>query len=455
MIEKYKNLIINLLTLAIFIFTYIYIIYDINNSYWMLGDQTRDWRIASSNQIHLVGTPIITGGYSFGPFFYWVLQFIYHNIGPFFNYLPHTAVYGLTFFNAIANAILFYIMAKKYFPSIILIFSLILFYITSPLVASLASTSWNPNLSAAFVNLSLALLIYKDFFKDGFNNKNIMSVSIIILFSWIAVQCHSPAIFYAASIFLFIFIKTVGIKNKFLFFALSALIVLILQIPFIIYMLNNSNQIANYQNGTTLAFKRFLFFKGAFGQGFSYIFNTASYSTLNKFYFPPFLIVYISLFIIAFYKKLFKEPIVQFFLIVLLLCYYGYSCLPSWSRESYLILANIFPLVILPIFILLKEFFNSKKINYSFHIAFLAIVILIIPSRNAERDTHFPYYKIIKIASKDLYEKHKELRAITLPNAYNKIDSSIIYEGYGGKINPKSSLVASIDEDGNIKLKNL
>lgn len=95
-IEKSKNLIF-FSSLLLFLFNFLYFIIDIHNSYWMFGDQTRDWRIASKSDIQLVGTSISSGGNSLGPIFYCILQLTYHVVGPFFDYLPHSAVYGQSF----------------------------------------------------------------------------------------------------------------------------------------------------------------------------------------------------------------------------------------------------------------------------------------------------------------------------------------------------------------------
>ncbi|KAB8030764.1 hypothetical protein [Fluviispira multicolorata] len=439
-----------ILTFSVFIFAYIYLIHDVNNTYWLFGDQTRDWRIASSNELQLIGTPILTGGYSFGPIFYWILSGIYHFIGPFFHYLPHVAVYGLSFINALSCAFLFFVFSKKYYSSTILILSLIILYITSPTLASIGATAWNPNLSAAFVNLSFGYAIYKGLFEAGYTVNNKLSIIIFVIFSWFALQSHSPAIFYTAGVLLFVFIKTKSLKLKFHYILIGFLVILILQTPYIIYMINNINELISYKNGTDQSFNRFLLIKGAFGKGFIYLFQNIADYIFTYNYIISYIIIYLSLLLICIFKKKFKDPLFQFSFLFLFLCYYGYSCIPSWSRENYLLVANIFPIAILPLFLLLKEVFKVKKFNIYLHIFILSTVIYLIPNRNSQKNTQFPFYKTLKITSKKIFETHKELQDIIVPDFKSDVDSTIIYEGYGGKIDPENKITAIIDNNGNV-----
>jgi hypothetical protein len=68
------------------------------DSFWLLGDQIRDWTIALGpwRELPLTGTPSSVGGTSLGPVFYWVLWAIRRVIGPWVDDLPHGGAIGLS-----------------------------------------------------------------------------------------------------------------------------------------------------------------------------------------------------------------------------------------------------------------------------------------------------------------------------------------------------------------------
>ncbi|MGY3804509.1 hypothetical protein ACWNT8_10630 [Pigmentibacter ruber] len=449
---KKQDLKIFIPVLILFLFNYLYFIYDVHDSYEMLGDQSRDWRIASSKDIQLIGTSISSGGNSLGPIFYWLLQLTYHILGPFFNYLPHIAVYSQSFFFALANSFLFYSLAKKYNQSLVFIFSLFILYITSPILASMAGLSWNPNYATMFINLSLAFAIYKNILSNGYEKINKINILVFITLSWFSVQCHSPALFYFLASMLFILIKTKSKRLKFEFLFISVILLLILQIPFIIHTFSISSELNNYvgNTGTATFIHKFLLFQGGFGRGFIFLMNDSSLILFQVYKIFPLLIIYLLTFIKVFFFKLYKDYLVQFFLLYIFITYYGFSCIPSYDRSTYLLNEHLFIIAILPIIILFNGAIKNTKINLFFQTIILLIIISLIPYRYSKKESKMEFYSKLVSASEKIFMKYPEIRSIVIPKFPLAVDSTIIYEGFGGKISEKSNLEAKIDINGNI-----
>ena len=59
--------------------------HDVATTFLMLGEQTRDWRIALGGitELPLVGAPSTAGGRGLGPAYYWLLWIGRVTLGPF------------------------------------------------------------------------------------------------------------------------------------------------------------------------------------------------------------------------------------------------------------------------------------------------------------------------------------------------------------------------------------
>ena len=63
----------------------------IENHFWFMGDQQRDWLVVQGGftELPTVGPPTVAGGVSWGPIFYWVLWLIKQLLTPIFGNAPH------------------------------------------------------------------------------------------------------------------------------------------------------------------------------------------------------------------------------------------------------------------------------------------------------------------------------------------------------------------------------
>src|SRR5262245_23791873 len=79
--------------------------WGVSESFWLLGDQVRDWTIASGpwRDLPLGGVPSNAGGTTLGPIYYWVLWLIVRLVGPWTGGLPHAGGIGLAIVQAVAD----------------------------------------------------------------------------------------------------------------------------------------------------------------------------------------------------------------------------------------------------------------------------------------------------------------------------------------------------------------
>ncbi|MES2615613.1 MAG: hypothetical protein V4591_09380 [Bdellovibrionota bacterium] len=196
-----------------------------------------------------------------------------------------------------------------------------------------------------------------------------------------------------------------------------------------------------------------LLFQGAYGQGFKYIFHVGSFVIFGQFTFYYFLVVYLALIVVVVWKKLYKNYLIQFFFLFWLVSWHCYASIPSWGRADYLILSNVFPLLVFPLYLAIRYSIPQNKFCFAFQILLLVMVIGLIPFRYHQVNQTFPFYKSLVSATEKIYKEHKEINGIVLPTSYANIDSTIIYEGLGGKINQSCKTIAYIDEGGSITYK--
>src|SRR5437879_753088 len=94
--------------LATFTFTLMIRVSGVGRQFAMLGDQIRDWSIASGpfTKLPLVGPPTHFSGYTIGPAFYWILWLIRITVGPWFDNLPHGGGIGQAILQSGVDAVL-------------------------------------------------------------------------------------------------------------------------------------------------------------------------------------------------------------------------------------------------------------------------------------------------------------------------------------------------------------
>jgi hypothetical protein len=169
--------------------------WNISETFWLLGDQIRDWKIALRpwRDLPLGGVPSSIGGTTLGPAFVWTLWGIRHLIGPWTDNLPHAGGIGLSIIQSAADGILLLAIWKR-FASLPLALAVTLFIATAPFDMSLSATIWNPPLAVALVKATIAIVLLGD------RGASVASAAAATATAVLAVQCHSSAVFFAAPV---------------------------------------------------------------------------------------------------------------------------------------------------------------------------------------------------------------------------------------------------------------
>lgn len=167
----------------------------ISSTFWLHGDQIRDWTIALGpwHDLPLSGTPSSVGGRAAGPVFYWTLWAIRVVVGPFTDYLPHAGGIGISLIQSFADAVLF-IALRRRFESALLALAVVVTAATAPFDVALSATIWNPPLAVALVKAAMAAMLI------GGDRPSRGWVVATTALGWLAVQAHSSAVFVALPI---------------------------------------------------------------------------------------------------------------------------------------------------------------------------------------------------------------------------------------------------------------
>lgn len=209
------------------------------DSFHMLTDQIRDWRLALGPfaDLPLTGTQSTAGGWSLGPVYYWVLWLSRVTIGPWVGNFPHAGAIGISVLQSAADLFLLHALAKKT-ESLWLAVAATLLIATASHDLALSATIWNPAVSVAFVKATLALVLLTG------DQVSTLRTVIITVTAWLAAQAHSSALFVAVPVLGSIVARDVWHRH-----AARALqrartmieIVVILQIPFLYHALTTES----------------------------------------------------------------------------------------------------------------------------------------------------------------------------------------------------------------------
>ena len=188
------------LPLLVVVYAFVFRTYDISQHFWFQGDQQRDWSLVQEDFLSLpiIGTPIATGGVSFGPIFYWILWGFRQVLVPVFGNLPHIGAIGLVIFRVMADGVLAFALLRRQLP-IMAVAGFMLLLTSSPFEGALSATIWNPVLAVTLANISIAVLLLSPQ-RRGFS---LIRIAVMTGTSWLAVQAHTPAIFLAGAVVIY------------------------------------------------------------------------------------------------------------------------------------------------------------------------------------------------------------------------------------------------------------
>lgn len=434
---------------AIFFLYVLYIrVYDIADTFLMLGEQTRDWAIALGGitELPLTGAPSTAGGRGFGPVYYWLLWLGRHLVGPFTDFLPHAGGFTVALLQSIADTWLLVALWRRAGPFLALAMCLVI--ASAPFDIAISSVIWNPPVAAALVKMATAMALGLG------DSPPRWKIAVTAVLAWCAVQAHLSAIFVTAPLLVALVTQPLITKNWRESARLAALVcgvVLALQIPYVIAVVRDpaapmgpTTAISNMTN------------VGAFHLDRSYgsVVNGAGELLVRQFdswrFQIPTLIA--AIIVLITWRRDF----------VLLATSVGgiagaTMLFATWTRgyDSYWFLTLTTAMVLT--YGLAIAAIPSRKAVHAVGGVLLAAILFLQPSRIDQSKAFFKYapYRTMRIASYELAARAPVLRDIRVnfEGAHPTMDKYFMYTILGGRIDPAATRQAYVNGDGSVRIE--
>jgi hypothetical protein len=221
--------------IAFFVYVLTIRVYDIADTFLMLGEQTRDWAIALGGitNLPLTGAPSTAGGSGLGPAYYWILWLGRVIVGPFADDLPHAGGFWVALLQSIGETWLLVALWARVGP--FLAAAICLTIASAPFDIAISSVIWNPPVAAALIKMATAMALGLG------DTPPWWKIGVTASIAWLAVQVHLSALFVAAPILAALVATNlrVGRLESAKTAGLVAGIMLVLQIPFFISAILN------------------------------------------------------------------------------------------------------------------------------------------------------------------------------------------------------------------------
>ena len=435
---------------AIALFAYVlYIrIYDIADTFLMLGEQTRDWTIALGGitELPLTGAPSTAGGRGFGPVYYWILWLGRHLVGPFSDSLPHAGGITVALLQSSADAWLLLALWRRVGPFLAL--AMCLTIASAPFDIAISSVIWNPPVAAALIKMATAMAL------DLGDTPPRWKVVATAALAWCAVQAHLSAIFVAAPLLAGLAARPL-LNKKWreagIVVATVAGVVVALQIPYFIAIARDpaapvgpTNAISNMANAQAFRLDR----------SYNAVVNGAGDLLVRQFDSWRFQIPTL----IAAMIVLFKWRREVMLLAVSVGAMAGATILfATWTRgyDSYWFLTLTTAMVL--IYGMAVAAIPFRPAVQGIGVVLLAGILAIQPMRIDQSTVFFkyPHYRTMRLASYELAARHPVLRDIRVnfEGVHPTMDKYIIYRILGGRIDPSAPQQAFVNGDGSVRVE--
>jgi hypothetical protein len=420
----------------------------VSQTFWMLGDQIRDWSIAlgSWRDLPLTGTPSSVGGSSLGPIFYWVLWAIRVVVGRWTGNLPHAGAIGLSMLQTAADILLLMAINRRT-GSLLFAAAVTLLMATGPLDLALTATIWNPALSVTLVKGAMALVLFAD------TPVSLGRSAAIAIAVWLAVQAHSSAVFIAAPVLAALVLRDLTSRQWSTAAQRTRLIIeliAVLQVPLLLHILSQPAAPAGPQTvisgvAYTLAHPSELhLYDSATGVAAMLHLLLVSPWTL------PYPVVWLLVpAVAAGYHARRDLALVSVTLLPLACAVAGFAL---WRQplDAYWFLTLV-PAVVLTVGLAGRA---SSRTARPASIALLALALVVQPGRiaAAHRLHRLPEYAALVRGAREIRAYTPDVRRIdtelTLPQT---TDPAFLYKVLGGRVTDASTLVATIESSGRVR----
>jgi hypothetical protein len=434
---------------AIFFLYVLYIrVYDIADTFLMLGEQTRDWAIALGGitELPLTGAPSTAGGRGFGPVYYWLLWLGRNLVGPFTDFLPHAGGITVALLQSIADTWLLLALWRRAGPLLALAMCLVI--ASAPFDIAISSVIWNPPVAAALIKMATAMAL-------GLGDAPPRwKIIVTAALSWCAVQAHLSAVFVAAPILVALAAQPLLKKRWRESAQLAAVVggvVLALQIPYFIAAMRNpaaamgpTTAISNITNAGSFRLDR----------SYGSVVNGAGELLVRQFDAWRFQVPTLVAAIIVVVK--WRRDIVLLATSVGGIA--GATILfATWTRgyDSYWFL-TLTTAMVLTYGMAIAAIPSRMAIHAAGGIV-LAGILVLQPSRIDQSKVFFKYppYRTMRVASYELAATAPVLRDIRVnfDGVHPTMDKYFMYRILGGRIDPSAPQQAYVNGDGSVRIE--
>lgn len=429
---------------AFFLYVLAIRIYDVADTFLMLGEQARDWTIALGGitELPLTGAPSTAGGRGFGPVYYWILWLGRQIIGPFADNLPHAGGITVALVQSIADVWLLLVLWKRVGPYLALAMCLLI--ASAPFDVAISSVIWNPPVSAALIKMATAMGLSLGV------TPALWKVGATAAVAWLAVQAHTSAIFVAAPLLLALVMQPMTMQDRLRRAGLIALLVLALQIPYFIAIANDPSApaVPTAAISTIVNTQNF-----RIDRSFGVVVNSTGellVRQMNSWQFQVPTLVAALIVLVAWRHDL----------VLLALSVGGIAgatiLFSTWTRgyDSYWFLTLTTGMVLTYGMAIAAA--PSKKAVRATGIVLLAGVVLLQPMRISDSTVFFKYpqYRPMRLASYALASQAPAVRDIRMTyEVHPTMDKYFIYKILGGRIDPAAPQRAFFNSDGTIRLE--
>lgn len=428
-------------------------IWGIQNHFWLLEDQMRDWSIAlgSFTSLPLIGPPTHVHGYTIGPAFYWILWLIRVTLGPFFENLPHAGGIGQAALQTAADALLIIAIWRRT-SSPWIAFATLVLVVTSGFDLALSALVWNPTMGQMLAKTATALVLL------NWHRRSWARLAIVATIAWASVHAYTGAGFVAGPVLVALAVDVWWQRGRTA--ALTALgviaaVVLALQVPYLVHQFNE--RFADPAMGVVTGGIVDILAGRAAPEWAK---SVNGYREAVQFIvFAPRQLPYLGLWLIgtgALTVWLFRRdpPLVVLLLLPQAAAILGCAIFLG-ALDSYYYLPVI-PAAVMTLLLPLTRL-PWPRIRHAVGIVVLGLAAATIPPRTAMAATQLrmPEYRLLVATSRTIRNLHKPLRAIVIdfplpPSA----DAEYLYRVLGGEMDPHSPWVAVISRDGAIRYIN-
>jgi hypothetical protein len=438
--------------LLMFAFTLTIRVWGVSSQFLMLGDQIRDWAIASGPfaALPLVGPPTHFSGYTIGPAFYWILWAIRVSVGPWFDNLPHGGGVGQAVLQSGVDALLLAAVWHRTRSAWMALATVILLA-TASFDLSLAAVIWNPVVGATLAKLATALVLLE------WPRRSPAALGVTAGIAWCAVHAYTGAIFVAVGIFVALLVDSVVAGDRRVAWrnlSIIAVVVALLQVPYVAHQVAHRfgdpamgaviGSVGRIASGTEpLQFARSW---GAYASAFDFI-------QASPWQIPWAVWVLVACGGIVAIRYRHDPALLAVTLVPQVAAVIGYAFFLGGLEHYYYL--SVMPAAVLTV-LLGASALPSPRLARLVSIALCGVSLAIAPARilYATQLSKLPEYGALVDGSRRIAHFTEPMRAIrtafTLPATS---DPEYVYRILGGRLEPSSPWVGVIHVDGSVSYR--